>query len=50
LKLIPFAVSPFFGSVESAEEHDAQYQKDFRVLREELASLGWTGGSNVPFG
>ncbi|MFZ0850945.1 MAG: ABC transporter substrate-binding protein [Hyphomicrobiaceae bacterium] len=30
-------------------EHDALYQKYVRVLREELARLGWTAGSNVLF-
>jgi len=30
-------------------EADAQYQKYVRTLREELARLGWTAGSNVQF-
>ena len=30
-------------------EADAQYQKYVRALREELARLGWTAGSNVQF-
>ena len=30
-------------------EHDQQYQRYVRSLREELARLGWTAGSNVQF-
>src|SRR5262245_53532754 len=30
-------------------EHDAQYQKYVGLLRDELARVGWTAGSNVQF-